>query len=153
MRVAIASVVAALVFGTGIAHSQIYDAVLTGEQETPEPVVTPATGAGSFNLDAEKMLHYEITFSGLQGMETGAHIHCCAPAGTGAGVLFTLPSGSPKIGSFGPLTAEQEADLNAGLMYVNVHSSLHGAGEIRGQILTAVSISEKPWGNVKKLFR
>ena len=35
------------------------------------------------------------------------------------------------------LTAEQVADLKAGLYYVNIHSKKYPNGEIRGQLKTA----------------
>jgi hypothetical protein len=54
----------------------------------------------------------------------------------------------------GPLTAAQEADLNAGLNYVNVHTSVFPGGEIRGQIIRdVVGVAPSTWGAVKDLFR
>jgi len=152
MRIAIVLTAAALLLA-GMASAQTYSAILTGSQETPSPVVTPATGTGSFTLDAGKILSYNISFSNLSSSETAAHIHCCAATGAGASPLFTLPLGSPKVGTFGPLTAQQESDLNAGLMYVNIHSVNHGSGEIRGQIFSTVAVEPKTWHSVKKLYR
>lgn len=143
---------AALFLLPGIAGAQSFSAILNGGQEIPA-VATPASGSGSFTLDGAKMLSYNISFSGLLGSETVAHIHCCAQPGTPAGPLFTLPAGSPKIGSVGPLTPQQEADLQAGLMYVNIHSSLHTGGEIRGQILSTVPVAQDTWAIVKSLYR
>jgi hypothetical protein len=153
MRIAIVMTAAVLLLAPGMAGAQTYSAILTGSQETPNPVVTPATGTGSFTLDAAKVLSYNISFSNLSSTETAAHIHCCAAPGAGASPLFTLPLGSPKVGTFGPLTAQQESDLNAGLMYVNIHSSNHGSGEIRGQILSTVAVEKGTWPNVKRLYR
>lgn len=111
-----------------------FSSILNGDQEVP-PVVTPATGSGVFALHSGRTFSYNIAFEGLLGAETAAHIHGPAPIGENAGVIFTLPLGSPKIGTVGPLTPAQEDDLLAGLWYVNIHSAMFPAGEIRGQII------------------
>jgi hypothetical protein len=69
-------------------------------------------------------------------------------------VLFPLPLGSPIVGTVGPLTATEEANLNAGLLYVNVHTALIPGGEIRGQIYRGtVGVEPGTWSGVKGLFR
>lgn len=99
------------------------------------------TGSGTFTLDlGTSVLSFNISFSGLEGIESVAHVHGPAPAGTNAGVVFGLPGGSPKLGSSPALVAEQIADLQAGLYYVNIHSDLCGGGEIRGQILATPGV-------------
>jgi hypothetical protein len=155
MRIAhtlcIAAVLMAATGGTTLA--QTYTAALDGLQETP-PNASPAIGGGTFSLDAAKVLHYSISFSGLTATETAAHIHGPAAAGVPAPVLFPLPLGSPIAGTIGPLTAAQEADLNAGLYYVNVHDSNFPGGEIRGQIYRdVVGVAPSTWGAVKDMFR
>lgn len=143
---------AGLVLLAGPALAQSYSAVLDGLQEVP-PHPTPAAGTGTFTLDAAKVLHYSISFTGLLAPQTAAHIHGPAAPGTNAGVLFPLPNGSPIAGTVGPLNATQEANLNAGLLYVNVHTQLYPGGEIRGQILRdLVSVEPRSWGAVKGLF-
>jgi hypothetical protein len=49
-------------------------------------------------------------------------------------VLHPLPLGTPKIGVWNYAEA-QEANILAGLTYFNIHSTVHGGGEIRGQIV------------------
>jgi CHRD domain/PEP-CTERM motif len=61
------------------------------------PEATGATGTGTVLLtfdSATSLLDFDVTFSGLSGVTTVAHIHCCtAAAGTGtAGVAVTTPS-------------------------------------------------------------
>ncbi len=155
MRTAIALTATVLLLFAGGAAAQTYSAIITGSQEAPLPaVVSPATGTGSFTLNAAKMLSFTISYSGLLGSESAAHIHCCAPPGTPAGVLFGLPSTNPKTGSVGPLSASQEASLNAGLMYVNIHTlPNYSGGEIRGQIFNTVSVDLSTWSAVKALYR
>ena len=152
MRTAIASVAAALLLFAGVASAQTYSAILTGTQEVP-PNASPATGSGSFTLDAAKNLSFNLTFSGLTATETAAHIHCCAPPGTNASPLFSLPAGNPKVGVVGPLTPAQEASLNAGQMYVNIHTTLFSGGEIRGQIYNTVAVQPGTWSKIKALYR
>ena len=151
MHKAIVLSAAALLLLPGFAGAQSYSAILNGPQDGN---ASPATGTGSFTLNASNMLSFNISYSGLLGTESAAHIHCCAPPGTNAGVLFGLPATNPKIGSVGPLNAQQVADLNAGLMYVNIHTQPNfGGGEIRGQIFNTVSVEDDTWARVKNLYR
>lgn len=136
--------------------SQNYRADLDGNQPVP-PTGSPGTGIGCFFLDTSKLLSFDVSFGGLLGAETAAHIHGPAPAGLNAGVIFPLPLGSPKVGILGPLTAAQEADLNAGLWYIQIHSNLFPGGEIRGQIGPGlpgctVPVHNRTWGAIKSLY-
>jgi hypothetical protein len=53
-------------------------------------------------------------------------------------VIYPLPAGSPKQNTQ-PLTAQDAADIEAGLWYVNVHSANFPGGEIRGQLVPSGS--------------
>ncbi len=116
----------------------VFGATIDGAQSgTP----SAGTGTGIFILsDDETSLSYEISFSGLLAPETVSHFHK-APPGVSGGVVKNLPLGSPKIGVWSasdatqPLTAQSVADLKAGLLYINIHSSSYPGGEIRGQIV------------------
>jgi hypothetical protein len=154
---ALAVVLAVALFAPSAFAQTHFDAVIEGAQEVP-PVATPASGYGCFTLNADNTLDYQISFSGLIGVETGAHIHGPAPAGANGGVQFPFALGSPKVGTFGPLTAAQAADLSNGLYYVNIHTTAFPGGEIRGQILTSgvpcvVKSEETTWGAVKALYQ
>jgi hypothetical protein len=97
-----------------------------------------------------------VSFSGLAGTEVAAHIHGPALPGATAGVVFIFGGGSPKVGTFGPLTAAQVTDLTNGLYYVNIHSTKFPNSEIRGQIVSAVNPCSVPteqssWGAVKAM--
>jgi hypothetical protein len=126
-------------FPAGEVRGQVVplNAQLDGAQEVG-PVATPASGWGVFTIDPlVNELRYHVVFTGLSGAETAAHIHGPAIHGTNAGVLLSLPAGSPKIGTW--LYAEtQEADILNGRTYVNVHSAAFPGGEIRGQIVPTV---------------
>jgi cysteine-rich repeat protein len=133
------------ILAPGSAGATVYylSATIDGTQETP-PNASPATGSGTFTLDTvADTMSFSITFSGLTGSESGAHIHGPAPAGTPAGILFGLPAGSPKTGTWsGASLNTNESNIISGLTYVNIHSSSFGGGEIRGQILVTGSCGD-----------
>ncbi|CAG0985256.1 hypothetical protein PHYC_01986 [Phycisphaerales bacterium] len=112
-------------------------ALLNGMQETP-PVSTTAKGCGRFVIDTDaNTLDFEIVYWGLSSAETAAHIHGMAGPGAPAGVIFPLPAGTVKRGTWNYAEA-QEANILGGFTYVNIHSANFGGGEIRGQIVAAV---------------
>jgi hypothetical protein len=137
---------------------------LTGANEVPL-VASPGTGFAAVVLDpTAQTLQVNATFSGLTSNTSAAHIHCCAPLGTNAGVATTVPafpgfplgvtSGSyssvvfdltqPTIYNPAFVTLEggtiplAEAALIAGIQngqtYLNIHTMINPGGEIRGQL-------------------
>jgi hypothetical protein len=112
-------------------------ATLNSGQEVP-PTKSNGSGNGDFTLDpSTKQLSWKITYAGMTGDPTAAHIHGPAAPGTNAGVVINLaPSGlkNPIEGST-TLTDAQLADLMSGKDYVNIHTAQNKGGEIRGQIM------------------
>ncbi len=137
---------------------------LTGANEVP-PVASPGTGFAAVVLDpTAQTLQVNATFSGLTSNTSAAHIHCCAPLGTNAGVATTVPafpgfplgvtSGTyssvvfdltqPTIYNPAFVTLEggtiplAETALIAGIQngqtYLNIHTMINPGGEIRGQL-------------------
>ena len=137
---------------------------LTGANEVP-PVPSPGTGLATVVLDSTaQTLQVNATFSGLTSITSAAHIHCCAPLGTNAGVATTVPAfpGFPlgvTSGSFSsvvfdltqptiynpafvtlqggtiPLAeAALIAGIENGMTYLNIHTVVNPGGEIRGQL-------------------
>jgi hypothetical protein len=121
-----------------------YEAGLSGANEVP-PVATDAHGMAHFTfypgLDA---LHYFITVGDIENI-TMSHIHKGWPDENGPVVHWLYHNtginapGGPwdednPIGGCLMFTAEHLVDLLTGYYYVNVHTSQHPAGEIRGQI-------------------
>jgi hypothetical protein len=109
--------------------------------DDPQGVPPDRSGSGiaNFTLTDTGNFSYTISYSGLSGNSTAAHIHGPGAVGADAGVLFPLQGGTfgAPQGSFNGsvnLTQPQIDQLNAGLWYVNIHSSTFGNGEIRGQI-------------------
>ena len=118
----------------------LFNVTLRGAQEVP-PNNSPRTGSATVIVNtASNSLQYNISYSGLTSPETAAHIHGFAPAGANAGVLFTLPVGNPKTGVL-TYTDAQEANLLAGLTYINIHSSAFPGGELRGQLANPAATS------------
>jgi hypothetical protein len=113
--------------------SAFLGAVLDGGQEVPSNA-SPGTGRAWFLVDtAANTINYRIEFSNLTSAETMAHIHGYAPPGMNGGVVHNLGVGNPKTGVWN-YPAADEANILAGLAYVNIHTTMFTGGEIRGQM-------------------
>ena len=137
---------------------------LTGANEVP-PVPSPGTGLATVVVDSTaQTLQVNVAFSGLTSNDNAAHIHCCAPLGTNAGVATTVPAfpGFPlgvTSGNYSSVVFDltqptiynpafvtlqggtiplAEAALIAGIQngttYLNIHTVNFPGGEIRGQL-------------------
>lgn len=110
-----------------------FKADLKGASEVP-PADTAATGTATVDVDtATKEVKWTIQFSGLSGDATAAHFHGPAAEGENAGPAVDI-SGKIESGS-ATFTDAQLADLQAGKMYINIHSAKFPDGEIRGQVV------------------
>jgi hypothetical protein len=141
------------VYGRGEIRGQLlpagttpYVALLSSGNEVP---ANSSAGTGTVVVEHRNdSLFVSGGFSGMEGNGLVAHIHS-GVAGRNGGVIFSLtPTFDPDLhgGSFGAaqnafaLTTDQQAALEARQYYVNIHTSVHGAGELRGQVLPAVSV-------------
>lgn len=143
------------------AHEAKYAAPLLGSSEVPA-VSTPATGSVLVTIDFDSVtMRVEASFSDLLGNVTAAHIHCCVAPGSNISVASQLPSfdGFPlgvtagsydhtfdmslassynpdfitnHGGTVGLAFNDLVAGLDAGMAYLNIHTSLFPGGEIRG---------------------
>jgi hypothetical protein len=129
----------------------VFTAVLDGSQAVP-PTDSPATGTATLVLDeAREAIAYSVEYSVLEGEETEAHFHQGRP-GTPGPILFTLPLGSPKAGTW-PVTPDIVAELLAGRVYVLIHSDPYWTGEIRGNFaLESLASDRATWGRLKAIF-
>jgi hypothetical protein len=140
---------------TDVTPRILYRATLNGASEVPATTST-ATGDFSAQLLPDKTLSYSLTWTtGLTGTANGAHIHGPADATQTANILvdFALPpvgatnatinfAGRVASGNLDlkqAVTATVSGDsliklLDAGQLYVNVHTVANSGGEIRGQI-------------------
>ena len=92
------------------------------------------------------LLSWNVTFGGLSGAPIDAHFHGPAAPGVSAGITVPMTADltSPSVGS-ATITEPQEADLLAGLWYINYHTAKCTGGEIRGQVEISVGgIAEQP---------
>lgn len=108
-------------------------ATMNGTNEVP-PVTTTASGAATatFNTSTKVL---SVTVNHSVAAPTVGHIHLGA-AGVAGPPVFTFSTvTSPFTYTTGPLTAQQESDLNANLYYVNIHTAANVNGEIRGQLI------------------
>jgi hypothetical protein len=131
-------VVTALVLGaTAFAASNgtAWSAKLTAAQEIPKQVVKAPSAKGAFSATLTgTTLKWKLTFSGLSGPASAAHIHLGA-MGKAGGVVVAL-CGPCKTGVRGSakLTKALIAAARKHKLYVNVHTAKNPNGEIRGQI-------------------
>lgn len=116
-----------------------FKATMNGATEVP-PNQTTGTGAVTASFDpSTKVLTWEGNFSGLSGAATAAHFHGPAEPGKNAGVAIWISEKGKTLDSpfkgTATLTDAQASDLQAGLMYVNVHTAANPGGELRGQLV------------------
>lgn len=143
------------------AHATIYQfdflgGVMSGSQEVP-PNASPGigyedaggVGGNAFVYDdvADTLSMGQLSYSGLLGLSTAAHIHR-SPAGVNGPVNFplTLVPAGVTAGMVLPaafvLSTGQEADLFGGNLYLNIHSTAFPGGEIRGQLVLAEEVTQ-----------
>ncbi len=114
----------------------LFKAVLSGAAEVPV-VDTPAKGSAVLAMNGDSLTYY-VYYAGLKATATLAHLHGPATTTATAPPLFDLVP-VPAFGMEGilqgtrVLTAAEKAHLQGGQTYVNIHTSVHGGGEIRGQ--------------------
>ncbi len=107
-------------------------ATLNGTSEVPSnPSMATGTATLTFNTTTKI---FTINVNHNLAAPTGAHVHKGA-VGVNGGVEFPLTTASPITYTSPALTAQQEADLNANLYYVNLHTAAYPGGELRGQLM------------------
>ena len=110
-------------------------AILNAGQVIP-PTTSNSMGVAFFTFDeSTKRVCYSITYSQLVGNETEAHLHAGLPGQTNAVLYDLVPLGSPKVNCLGPIKPNEEKLLKVGRMYIQIHTDVFVAGEIRGQVL------------------
>ncbi len=140
---AVGTLAAVTLVAAGLAAAaQIYkvSATLNAAQEVPKQVVKAPNAKGTFSgtyveHGKRATLTWKLTYSGLTGRATAAHIHLGKP-GVMGNVIVPLCAVNCRSGMTGSATISSTvvAALEAGKTYVNVHTAKNPAGEIRGQV-------------------
>jgi hypothetical protein len=159
-----AAVVLLTLGGAAAAAAQSYTVELRSFQEVPAIVSAAQGTFTAQLDEGAQTLQYELEYAALEGTVTQAHLHLAQPGVNGAIFVFLCsnlgngPAGTsacPQGGTVaGTITKDKllaaaaqglsgnadslfedvVAALRGGVVYVNVHSSLFPAGEIRGQL-------------------
>ena len=121
------------------------ESLLLGVHERPDSVSTSGSGTAGLLLVGNQ-LSFNLSHRDLTGPAQKAHLHGPADATDSAPVLVDLESyrvGSPGTsgGYAGTiiLTPAQLATVASGRTYLNIHTPIHGSGEIRGQVLSHIT--------------
>lgn len=138
-----------------------FSATINGAQVAPPGSISTATGSGTCILNnAGTQLSFAITYSGLITNSTAAHFHGPGLPGVNAGVVFnlasfgTLGATSGAFNGVWNIDATNLARLNAGSLYINIHTSTYPGGEIRGQVVSNPTPNKATsWGRIKSLYR
>ncbi|MDH5413237.1 MAG: CHRD domain-containing protein [Flavobacteriaceae bacterium] len=110
-----------------------FEATLNGAQSVPaNNATTTGTALLTFNNDTKV---FTITVTHNIASPTNGHIHKAAVGENGGPVFAFTNFTSPINFTSNALDATQEADLKAGLYYVNIHTQDFPGGEIRGQLI------------------
>ncbi|MDX2115596.1 MAG: CHRD domain-containing protein [Planctomycetota bacterium] len=129
---------------------------LSGAQEVPANA-SPATGSAKITLDtATGAFTLDYSFSGLTGNVTVAHFHRNVAGVNGPAFYWLAAAGAPNnnpttlmspslptgvtahTGSgTGIIPAADITNFLTGRVYINIHSTTFGGGEIRGQVVPA----------------
>jgi hypothetical protein len=129
-----------------------YEAQLSGQDEVPA-VETSATGEAKFTIPANDTIKFKVNVTGISNA-SAAHIHMGKAGENGKPIvdLLNAPESKDKDTAYGmifrgnitdsiltgPMQGKTLDDLAAAMdsgdTYVNVHTSEHPDGEIRGQL-------------------
>jgi hypothetical protein len=143
----VALVAALAMASSAYAQELKFEAELSGAAERPTSVETDGVGEAKFESDGTSVA-FELKWDDLTTPASAAHIHCGGPEEAGpVGVTlfdglmdtegevqaaFTAPD--PGNGCVWEDLADVIGAMATGDAYVNVHTTQHRGGEIRGQI-------------------
>lgn len=121
-----------------LSNGWVYRSMMNGAQEVPESRTT-AKGMALFTVNySMDTISYISQYANISGAAVGAHLHN-GDLGVNGNVQVNLTSGIKAGGLFGvvagaSVSAELIAQMNAGDLYLNIHTLAFPAGEIRGQV-------------------
>ena len=123
-----------------------FSATLSGAKEVPQ-VNTIGSGTARFTVKNDSTIVFDLSLTAVPHV-TGAHIHLGAPGAAGEAVVTLIKGGEPGGKAAGMITpkdlhgttmSQLIAAMKAGGAYVNVHTTTHPDGEVRGEIQPAES--------------
>lgn len=143
-------------------NRRVVKATLTGYQEVP---AVSSTGRGGLWLRLhDSAIEFQLSYTGLEGDVQQAHIHLAQPGVNGGIMVFLCsnlgngPVGTPECPQSGAVTGVRMGSdmtggaagqgvaagefeellraIRSGNTYMNVHTTKHPGGEIRGQLRT-----------------
>jgi hypothetical protein len=113
-----------------------FTASIDGSQENPA-VTTTGSGTGFAIIENDgSQISYRFTIAGLSSNYTASHFHY-SPIGVNGGVIHAIAFGTDSTAA-GIWTGFEDSILVQMLrqnIYFNVHTSNHGGGEMRGQLI------------------
>ncbi|MBO6525323.1 MAG: CHRD domain-containing protein [Balneolaceae bacterium] len=121
--------------------SEVYEILLSGSNEVP-PITSQAYGKVTAVFNGTHLV-LDGEFEGLSGDFTGAHLHFGQSGQAGGVEVAVSPNinGDMTSGTFADfdtsyaLTPDQISKLHSRALYLNIHSSAHPGGELRGQVV------------------
>ncbi len=121
------------------APNKLYVAVMGPEDSTTK---TPGSGSATLLVDAnETQAVLRFSYANMTSNKVGSHIHGPADPGQVGQIIFDIDMATPQAdGSYlwtfvqsGNTTVQDIRDaLHAGRFYINIHSAIYPAGELRG---------------------
>jgi len=126
-----------IIFTTTYAQTYSLSGTASGANEVP-PVTTngTATISGTYNASTST-INLTVQYSGLSSGLSQAHLHA-GPAGSNGPVIVNLNpttgSSSGTISGSFSIPSSREAELIAGDIYLNIHTTNNPSGEIRSQV-------------------
>ena len=114
-------------------YAQSVNISLSGAQEVP-PVMTAATSSGTIGVAIDGAVSGAISTFGID--VTMAHIHEGASGQNGPVIVHLIKTAENvwSVPQGAKLSVAQMQSFKDGNLYVNVHSAVNKAGEIRAQL-------------------
>jgi CHRD domain len=117
----------------GLSATRLTNIALSGAEQVP-PVITSASGSGTFTVYEDRTVAGSVTILGLSPV--AAHIHVGARGSNGPVAIGLTKTSDTKwdVPAGAKFTDEQYKAFLAGQAYVNFHTAAHKGGEIRAQL-------------------
>jgi hypothetical protein len=130
-----------------VTPSNEFSVVMNAAQENVSTNTSQGLGIGTISL-SNNVLKVNVLYTNLAASRSADHFHAPAPRGQNTAVVYDLASittgtTNGTVRGDVPLVANQYGgksiaaqiqDIRDGLWYLNIHTTIYGGGEIRGQV-------------------